>query len=203
MFRRILIVLVAAVAVLAATPASAQSFGIGPQFSLVRGNVTSGTPTSNLIGGTMRFLTGEHTAIEASMDYRSYLNDAGTERTKETPMQGSLLLFLGRHTLSPYVAGGIGLYSQVHETLNSQGLVTATSTDKQVGWHLGAGAEIRIAPHAAFFADYRFRFVKWGSPTDPSQQPITIPGTTVVPVLSNIRLTHEGSMWTSGLAFYF
>ena len=95
-----------------------------------------------------------------------------------------------------------GLYSQVHETLNSAGLAVTSTTDKQIGWHLGAGAEIRIAPHTAFFADYRFRFVKWGS-TDPNAQPITIPGTTVFPVLENVKLSHEGSMWTSGLAFYF
>jgi len=203
MIRRIFKVSALVAAVLAASPAWAQSFGIGPRFSFVRGNATSGTPSSNLIGGTMRAMTGPHTGLELSMDYRSYMNEAGTERTKETPLQGSLLLFLGRHTLSPYVGGGIGLYSQTHETLNAQGLATTSTTDKQIGWHLGAGAEIRIAPHAAFFADYRFRFVKWGAPTDPNQEPITIPGTTVFPVLANVKLSHEGSMWTSGLAFYF
>jgi opacity protein-like surface antigen len=108
-----------------------------------------------------------------------------------------------RSALSPYVGAGIGLYTQTHETLNSVGLVTASTTEKKVGWHLGAGAEIRISQHAAFFADYRFRFVKFGEPTDGAASPITIPGATVIPVLQKLKLSHEGSMWTSGLAFYF
>ena len=204
MVRRICIVVAMfAVVCAAAAPAGAQTLGIGPRFSFVRGNVISGTPATRLIGGTLRFNTGPHTALEGSMDYRSYFNDAGTERTRETPMQGSVLLFLARSALSPYVGGGIGLYSQSHDTLDANGLVTASTSEKRVGWHLGAGAEIRITKHAAFFADYRFRFVTFGNPTDSAQQPITIPGATIFPVLAKVKLAHEGSMWTSGMACYF
>jgi opacity protein-like surface antigen len=204
MGKRVLVsVVVAAASLWLAASASAQSFGIGPRFSFVRGNLTTGTPSTRLVGGTMRVMTGPHTALEGALDYRAYYNDAGTERTRETPMQGSMLFFLVRSGLSPYVGGGIGLYTQTHETLGPAGLVTATTSERKVGWHLGAGAEIRLARHAAFFADYRFRFVHFGAPTSADQQPIQIPGSTLLPVLQNVKLSHEGSMWTSGVAFYF
>ena len=183
--------------------AGAQSFGIGPRFSFVRGNLSSGTPSSRLVGGTMRIVTGPHTALEGAIDYRAYVNDAGTERIRETPMQGSLLLFVTRSGLAPYVLAGLGVYSQTHEPLTASGLTTGSTTERRVGWHLGAGAEIRIAPNTAFFADYRFRFVRFGEPADASQQAITIPGTTLLPALEKVKLSHEGSMWTSGVAFYF
>jgi opacity protein-like surface antigen len=193
--------LAAAICVLPAA-ASAQSLGIGPRFSFVRGNLATGTPSTRLVGGTLRMVTGGHTAIEGSLDYRSFMNEAKTERTRETPMQGSLLLFLVRSTLSPYVAGGIGVYTQHHDTLGPAGAVLTTTSERRVGWHLGAGAEIKFHRHAAFFLDYRFRFVKFGEP-DEGQQLITIPGQTIVPVLQKVKLSHEGSMWTSGMAFYF
>jgi hypothetical protein len=182
--------------------AAAQSLGIGPRFSVVRGDLLTNTPSSRIVGGTLRMVTGSHTVLEAAMDYRSYLNEAGTERVRERPVQGSLLLFLVRSGFSPYVGGGIGLYSQTHDTLGANGLVTASTTEKKVGWHLGAGAEIRLARHAALFADYRFRFVKFGA-AEPGSEPISIPGSSFIPALNNVKLSHQGSMWTSGVAFYF
>ena len=193
---------VVAAVLMGAGTASAQSFGIGPRFSFVRGNLSSGTPATRLIGGTMRIVTSKHTVLEGSMDYRAFFNDAGTQRTKETPMQGSLLLFIARGAFSPYVGGGIGLYTQTRDTLNASGLVTASETEKKLGWHLGGGAEIILAKHVGFFVDYRFRFVKFGEPDGDSQK-IGIPGDSVFPILQNVKLSHEGSMWTSGLTFYF
>ena len=203
MTRRLALGLAVVAAVLmGAGTASAQSFGIGPRFSFVRGNLASGTPATRLIGGTMRIVTSKHTVLEGSMDYRAFFNEAGTQRTKETPMQGSLLLFIARGAFSPYVGGGIGLYTQTRDTLNASGLVTASETEKKLGWHLGGGAEIILAKHVGFFVDYRFRFVKFGEPTDDAQK-ISIPGDSVFPILQNVKLSHEGSMWTSGLTFYF
>ena len=185
-----------------AAPAAAQSFGIGPRFSFVRGNSSIDSPSTRMMGGTIRLMTGKHSALEGTMDYRSYYNEAGTERTKETPMQGSMLLFLARSSLSPYFVGGIGLYSQTHDTLDAQGLVASSTVEKRIGWHLGVGAEIKISSHAAFFVDYRYRFVRFGEPTD-DEEPIIIPGTTVFPTQGKVKISHEGSMWTSGMAFYF
>jgi hypothetical protein len=44
--------------------------------------------------------------------------------------------------------------------------------------------------------------VKFGLP-DAGSSEIPIPGSSVVPVLSHVHLSHQGSMWTSGMAFYF
>src|SRR5262245_29166750 len=55
------------------TAAAAQTIGIGPRFSMVRGDLLTNTPPSRFIGGTLRMVTGKHSVLEASMDYRSYL----------------------------------------------------------------------------------------------------------------------------------
>jgi opacity protein-like surface antigen len=190
---------------LAGLPAqvAAQAFGIGPRFSFVRGDLSTNAPDTRFLGGTIRLVTSRHTVLEGSLDYRAQLNADGTERVRETPVQGSLWLFPVRSVVSPYIGGGIGLYTQSTDTLGTAGLVTATSIEKKMGWHLGAGAEIRVARHAAFFADYRFRFVKFGTTMDADGQPITIPGSSVIPGLDKLHLSHQGSMWTSGMAFYF
>ncbi len=184
-------------------PAAAQSFGIGPTLSLVRGDLSTNTPTSRLFGGSMRMVTGHHTEIEVSMDYRSYLDASGTRRTREVPLQASLLLFPVRAAFAPYVGGGIGVYSQINDVLGVNNTVTSSTTDRKIGWHLGAGAEVRVTRHAAFFADYRFRFVKFGAPADSTSQPLLIPGSSVIPGLDKVQLSHQGSMWTTGVAFYF
>jgi len=188
---------------LAARPAAAQSLGIGPRLSFVKGDVTSGVPTTRFIGGTIRMVTSRHTVLEGALDYRAYYDEAGTQRTRETPLQGSLLLFPVRRLFAPYVGGGIGMYSQQHDTLGPAGVVVSTTTERKIGWHLGAGAEIRIAKHASLFADYRFRFVKLGEPSEPTSTEIPIPGSSLIPGLDKLHLSHQGSMWTSGVAFYF
>jgi opacity protein-like surface antigen len=203
MVRRCFIFAAVAVGVLLSQSAAAQSFGIGPRFSFVRANSSSASPSTRLVGAAMRIATGAHTVLEGTIDYRSYLSPDGTQRTRETPMQGSLLLFVSRGTFAPYVGAGIGMYSQVHDTLNSQGLVMATTTDRRVGWHMGMGAEFHVAPHAGIFLDYRFRFVKFGEPDTAAAEQITIPGSSVFPALQNVKLTHEGSMWSGGITFYF
>ena len=182
--------------------AAAQSFGVGPRFSFARGNLSSGTPSSRLLGGTVRIVTGPHAALEGAMDYRAYTNDAGTERVRETPVQASMLVFLAHDQLAPYVLGGVGLYSQTHDALSVSGITLSSVTERRAGWHLGAGAEIRLARNTALFADYRYRFVTFGDPIG-SQQKIAVPGTTIVPVSTGQQRSHEGSMWTSGVAFYF
>ena len=182
--------------------ASAQALGIGPRFSFVRGELASDAPATRFVGGTLRLVTSKHTVLEASMDYRAFYNDAKTQRTRETPIQGSILLFPVRGAFSPYVGGGVGIYSQLHDELGVAGNVTSTTVERKRGWHLGAGVELKVAPHTSFFADYRFRFVKFG-PAEAGSSEIPIPGSSIVPGLSQLHLSHQGSMWTSGVAFYF
>jgi len=203
MVRRFTLVILVAGMMLTARPASAQSFGIGPRFSFVRGDTATLTPDARFIGATIRIGTGPHTVIEGAIDYRSYLNIDGSVRTRETPLQGSLLLFITRRVIAPYVGAGIGLYTQTHDTLGPGDTTIASTSDKRVGWHMGAGTEIHIVPHVALFVDYRYRFVTFGEPASRVAEPVHVPGTTLIPVLQNVKLSHEGSMWTTGMAFYF
>ena len=202
MTRRALVFLTVCSALLVSAGASAQSVGIGPRFSFVRGELTPNAPPTRFVGGTLRMVASKHTVFEAAMDYRAFYNEAGTQRTRETPIQGSILLFPVRSGFSPYVGGGLGIYSQLHDELGAAGNVISTTTERKIGWHLGAGLELKVARHASLFADYRFRFVKFGQP-DSGSSPITIPGSSIIPALSEVHLSHQGSMWTSGMAFYF
>jgi hypothetical protein len=171
-------------------------FGLGPRMSWVRGDLPSGSPSTRFIGATIRMSSSRRVALEAAMDFRSETTLDRLARLKERPVQGSLLLFLARSAFSPYVLGGFGMYSQTSETLGPTGLVTDTFTHKETGAHAGFGAEILVSRHAAFFADYRFRFVRFGTP-EPGADPINVPG------LGSLKLSHRGSMWTSGVAYYF
>jgi len=183
--------------------AAAQSFGIGPRMSLVRGDVTAGTPSSRFFGGSMRMRASKHVAFELALDYRSQVSQDGLTRLRERPFQGSLLLFPLRSAFAPYVLGGYGIYHQTLDNLDvSTGLTTDSLVDRKTGAHVGLGAEIFLGRHAAFFLDYRFRFVRFGTP-EPDAKPINIPGQSLIPGLGNVSLSHKGSMITSGMAFYF
>ncbi len=197
-------VVACAVAVLAwlPSPALAQGFGIGPRLSFVRGDVPSGTPSTRFIGGTVRMRSSKHVGLELALDYRTQVSADGTSRLRERPFQGSLLLFPVRGTFSPYLVVGYGFYSRMTDTLDANGATVSTTSDRKTGAHLGFGAELYLSRHTAFFADYRFRFVRFGSP-DPGSAPINIPGSSLIPGLGKVQLSHQGSMWTSGVAFYF
>jgi opacity protein-like surface antigen len=177
-------------------PAVAQSFGIGPRLSFVRGDLPSATPSTRFLGGTMRLRSSRHVALEAALDYHAEYSEDQTSRVRQTPFQASLLLFPVRSAFSPYLLGGMGIYSELTDTLDSAGVVVDTVAARRTGWHLGIGAELSLTRHAVLFADYRFRFVRFGD-DDEDGEPIDIPG------LSNFKLTHRGSMWTGGMAFYF
>jgi len=186
-----------AVATLAAPGmVAAQSVGFGPKITQVRGDVPGVSDPTRLFGGTLRIMSSTHIAIEGTLDYRSEYNDERTRRMRETPIQGSLLIFPVRKVLAPYVLGGIGLYTRHLDTLGPAGAVMDTVTERKTGWHIGAGAEMFVVRQAAIFVDYRWRFVRFGTP-EGDEEPIDIP------VLNDVKLSHRGSMWSGGVAFYF
>lgn len=176
--------------------ASAQSVGLGPRFSLVRGDLASGTPSTRLVGGTLRMRSSSLTALELSMDYRTTRSEDRTERVRETPMQASLLLMPFRSVLAPYALGGIGVYSRKVDVLDPDDVVMESELSRKVGWHAGFGAELRLGRHAAVFADYRYQFVKFRKNDDPEAD-------SLIPGLNRLKFSHQGSMWTGGFAFYF
>ena len=138
-------------------------------------------------------MASAHVGFEFALDYRSQLSTDGTQRLRQEPFQMSLLVYPSRRRLAPYLLGGYGIYADTTDTLGLTGLVVSSATVRKSGWHLGLGAEFFLTRHASFYADYRFRFVQFGS-IGASTEPLHVPGVT---------LSHQGSMWTSGLAFYF
>jgi opacity protein-like surface antigen len=190
--------------------ASAQILGVGPRFSLVRGDVATSTPTMRFVGGTARLKTSTFVSFEGSLDYRTTWNPDRTQRVRETPLQGSVLLYPLRGALAPYALGGMGIYTRTYDVL-ANSVVTQSAMERKVGMHLGFGGEVRLAKHAVVYLDYRYRFVKFS--TDPDASPATS-GTAAqqsaisklfgsVPGLSNLKASHQGAMWTGGVAFVF
>lgn len=161
--------------------------------TFVRGDFVSGTPDTSFLGGTIRTMASSHAGFEFALDYRSQMSTDRTQRVREEPFQASLLIFPVRRRISPYVVAGYGIYSELTDAIGPTGLVLATATSRRGGWHLGIGGEFFMNRHASLYLDYRFRFVQFGAGAG-SNQPIDLPG---------IHLTHQGSMWASGMAFYF
>jgi len=198
-FRRLSVLVVLALAATLLTPglARAQAFGVGPRLSFVRGNAGDETPTTRFNGFFMRLMSSPHIGIEAALDRRSQTSEDGLARFRQTPIQGSILLVVVRSTLSPYLLGGIGMYPEFHDTLDADGVVVHTGTNRKTGWHFGFGSEIKFVKHLSAFADYRYLFVKFGQPDDGGNDAINLPG------LKDVGITHQGSMWTTGAILYF
>ena len=196
---------IGAAAVLAAMPASAaaqtQAVGLGPRFSFVRGDTKVDGSSARFSGGALRARVSRHSALELSIDWRSHINESLTERVKDYPLQGSYLLYPVAAPLSPYLLAGIGWYSQRIDTLSGD-LVVSSSTTRKVGYHAGVGGELRLARHVGLHADYRYTFIRFGTPAEgTSAGAIPIPGLTSLQ--ERLKLSHQGSMWTMGATVYF
>jgi Outer membrane protein beta-barrel domain len=193
---------IAVIAILVLVPVAAAAqdggIGIGPRLTFVRGSEDSPDGTQRFIGGVLR-LGGGHAAIEVAMDYRNEVTGALTERVKSYPIQGSLLLYLVRARLSPYVLGGIGWYSQrVTEFSAPTGtFVVSDETTRKMGYHVGFGGEVRAARHLGLYGDYRYTMINLGDDDGAGVLPGFIPGA------DRLKLSHEGSMFTWGAVFYF
>ena len=186
----------AVLALLIPTASSAQSFGLGPRVSFVRGDVASDVPSTRLLGGMIRMSSSRRVVVELAMDFRTEESEDGTSRLRERPLQGSILLFPVRSTFAPYLLGGLGLYTQTTDSLDEAGAVISSDSTRETGAHFGFGAELFFGRHAAVFADYRYRFVRFGSPEEGADE-IDVPG------LDSLNISHRGSMWTTGLVLYF
>jgi hypothetical protein len=190
------------VAVLLLVPAAASAqdggIGIGPRITFVRGSEDSPEGSQRFLGGVLR-LGGGHTAIEIAMDYRSEATGDLTERVKSYPIQGSLLLYLVRARVSPYVLGGVGWYTQRVTVFSAPTgeFVVGDETTRKMGYHAGFGGEVRAARHLGLFGDYRYTRISFGDDDGAGLLPGFIPGA------DRLKLSHEGSMFTWGAIFYF
>lgn len=185
---------------------AAQGVGIGGRLSMVRGDVQADTSAERFTGGHLRAWLSKRTALEVSFDRRVQNNDTLTEQVRDYPLQASFLLAPVQSTLSPYVLGGMGWYTHKVEQLAGKQLIDST-TSRRVGTHAGFGAELRMGRHAAFHADYRYTFLRFGG-SDPIRTD-TIAGAVSQSHLSttgsgvHFLPSYQGSMWTTGLTVYF
>jgi opacity protein-like surface antigen len=174
----------------AGAPCAAQGLGLGGRMAMVRGTVDANSGTDRFFGGQLRLPLSPRSALEVSIDRRTDSDEALTRRVVSTPIQGSLLLYPVRATVSPYLLGGIGWYAQKVEQL-SAGTVTASATSRRFGYHAGIGGELRLGRHAGVHADYRYTFLDFGADDDDDT------------LIERLAPSHEGSMWTAGLTLYF
>jgi Outer membrane protein beta-barrel domain len=198
--RVILSVLLALAAAVAAPDlAEAQALGLGPRLSFVRPDDSGSVDRTRFVGGIARLGLSKRVALEGAADFRSEQSDDGLTRIKERPLQGSVVLFLARARIAPYVLGGYGIYSRTIETFldDQPGSPVSSASERRTGAHFGLGAELLLGRHAAFLVDYRYRFVRFGVADEGAGE-----GQVNLPGLGD-RLAHQGAMWTSGVAFYF
>ena len=191
-----------AAVLLAPAPGLAQdggSIGIGPRLTFARGSADSPDGSQRFTGGMLR-MGGGRAAIEIAMDYRSDVTGDLTERIKSYPIQASLLLFPVRARVAPYVLGGVGWYSQnvTRFSAPTGTIVVTDETTRKMGYHAGFGAEVRVHRRIGLHGDYRYTRLRFN---DEDDAPSTIPGW--IPGAERLKLSHDGSMFTWGLAFYF
>ena len=185
-------------------PAAAQAVGIGPRMSFVQSGLVEGAPRDRYTGGTLRLRLSARTAIEAAADWKATTSEDETVRIRDFPLQGSLLVYPARASLSPYLLGGVGWYSQTTQAM-AAGEVLSEQTVRRFGYHGGFGGELRLGRRATVFADYRYRFIRFGDDDVPDGEngagAFGIPG--VGSLLDTFRMSHEGSMWTGGVTINF
>jgi hypothetical protein len=190
---------------LSAAQSGGTGFGIGPRLTFVRG-------TGDLPDGSQRFtgaavrLGGGKTALEIAMDFKSGVTGDLTERIKDYPIQGSLLIFPVRSRIAPYLLGGIGWYSQRVQQLGRLSALVQDQTTRKIGYHAGFGGEVRVHKHVGLYGDYRYTFIRFGKDdenisSEPSLGKDAMPFT--IPFAERLRMSHEGSMFAWGATFYF
>ena len=188
--------------------ASAQAVGVGPRMSFVRPDpgapVPAGTPSDRYTGGALRLRISPRTAIELAADWKSTTSEDATVRLRNYPVQGSLLLYPVNASLAPYLVGGVGWYSQTMEGL-VEGEAVSAQTMRRFGYHGGFGADIKLGKRATIFADYRYRFIRFGDDALPDGEAgagaFGLPN--VGSLLDTFRMSHEGAMWTGGVVINF
>jgi hypothetical protein len=192
----------ASLVLITAVPSAAQGvFGIGARMSMVRGNVQAdpAATAERFTGGQVRARLSPKTSVEVSIDRRTQSTLDQTQRVRDYPLQGSLLLFPIHSTFSPYVLGGVGWYTHVVETM-AAGQVLASGSSRQMGYHAGFGAEMKMGAHAGVHADYRYTMLHFADETAGSST-----GTNggMTGLASRFKPSYDGSMWTGGVTFYF
>ena len=186
----------------APSAALAQGFAIGPRVTFVRGAEELPDSSRRFVGGAIR-LGGGRTALEVAMDFRSSDDGPLNEKIRSYPIQASLLLFPVRSRIAPYVLAGVGWYTQtVTRFIAPTGEFEATDeTTREMGYHLGLGAELRLHSSFGIYGDLRYTRLGFGRDDDDDDGDQNVPGW--IPGASLLRLSHDGSTFVWGANIYF
>ena len=175
--------------------------GVGFRFSFVRSADEAVVETDRLRfnGAIFRGRLSPRTAVELSLDYHSQTDLV--LRTRDIPVQGSLLLYPVRRVISPYLLGGVGWYTRRIDAL-ADGAVLDGTKETRFGSHAGLGGELEIGRRVTVHLDYRYTFLGFGNDDETKAAgAVPIPG--LIGLQDKAGLSHEGSMWTTGVTFYF
>jgi opacity protein-like surface antigen len=132
--------------------AYSSGLGIGGHYSRVTNMDTDNG--SDMFGGMVR-LRGGVLGVEGAIDYRKDDLGAGVD-LKTWPVTASLMIYP-----VPVVYGlaGLGWYNSTLDFPPSFGI--EDETDTQLGYHVGAGLELPMAPAFALTGDVRWQFVDY------------------------------------------
>ena len=186
-----------------AASAAAQdgAFGIGVRFAWIRGDAHVDTSAVRFTGGQLRLHMSKRTAVELSLDVKTVTSTDLAVRTRDLPVQASLLLYPVKAALSPYLLGGGGWYTHRIEQMTDKE-VASSVTAREFGWHAGFGAQLRLGGHAGLHADYRYTFLDFGSDNEKTAAGLA-DRSSLLPSPSKLLPGYRGSMWTAGLTVYF
>src|SRR5512140_452209 len=114
MLRRARVSILLSILALLAVPATARAqFGVGIRMGSMSGvGTANGTesPERWFVGGQIR-LRGSNAGLELSLDQHTTKAPELQLETRRRPVQTSLLLFMSKSAVAPYLIGGIGWYS--------------------------------------------------------------------------------------------
>ena len=137
------------VAVSASVNAQTPGLGIGGHYSWVRNQETE--EGTSMIGAMLR-LRGGLLGVEGAIDYKNE-DMGGDVELKTWPVTASLMIY---PLPVVYALGGLGWYNS---TISSP--LFDDQTDSQLGYHLGAGVEVPMAPTVSLTGDFRYHFVDY------------------------------------------
>ncbi len=132
--------------------AKAQGLGVGAHYTNVRNQDTD--ENSSMLGAMAR-LRGQYVGVEGAIDYRNEKMGGGAE-LKTWPVTASLLIY---PVPFAYAVAGLGWYNTTLDFANNS--VFNDQTDTQLGYHLGAGLEVPLAPTLALTGDFRYQFINY------------------------------------------
>jgi opacity protein-like surface antigen len=125
---------------------------LGAHYSRVHNQSTD--DNTNMVGAQLR-LRGTVLGVEGAVDYRN--DDLGGDiELKSWPISASLLVY----PIPPvYALAGLGWYNSTLDF--PDGSVFEDDTQTELGYHLGAGVELPLAPTLKLLGDVRWQFIDY------------------------------------------